>query len=321
MSTNPGKNFTKGLASVIIPTYNRAALLREAVHSILNQTYRPVECIVVDDGSTDNTAEVMQELQKETTVALSIQYIVQPNAGAQVARNKGTAMSTGEFVQYLDSDDLLYPDKLEKQIAYLNQHPECDGVYGDWHKGTTKQYELNKAYASEDMVYQLLIEKSIANFSFLMRKKLVSAIGDWDVSIKRNQEIDFQLRGLMYGAVYHYQEQVTGLWRTHEGERIFSKTNFSSAIYFYKKWEKILQEKKIWNSKFQEGIVRNYMWFLNTYPESELNEMNRLLKEVYRLNPQHFIFATSKFKLVKNFFGLNNAINMWIYRFRLNQKR
>lgn len=310
----------KDLVSVIIPTYNRAALLREAVASVYNQTYRPIECIVVDDGSTDNTAEVMKELLNHQSVDFTIHYLIQINAGSQVARNRGTLESTGEFIQYLDSDDLLYPDKLYSQISYLQHHPECDGVFGDWHKGTTEQFELNKAYAREDMVYQLLNEKSIANFSFLMRRDLVNNIGDWDITIKRNQEIDYQLRGLLAGGAYHYQELVTGLWRTHEGERIFNKTNFSSAVYFYKKWEKILLEKGIWNNAYGEGIVRNYMWFLNTYPASAKEEMHKLLLEVYRLNPQHTIFTSIKFRLVKNIFGLKRAIDFWIQRFQLHQK-
>lgn len=310
----------KNLVSVIIPTYNRAGLLRDAVMSVFKQTYRPIECLVIDDGSTDRSADVIAELQQLQQADFTITYIIQQNAGSQAARNNGTINSSGEYIQYLDSDDILYSDKLRNQVNYLKQHPDCDGVFGDWHKGTIEKAELNKAFASNDLIYQLLAEKSIANFSFLMRRKLICKIGDWDISIKRNQEIDFHLRGLLQGAIYHYQELLTGLWRTHDGERIFSKTNFSSAINFYQKWERILTEQEIWNGRFKDGVSGNYLWFLNTYPHSEKKEMEKLLYEVYRLQPQHPIFNTFKFKLMQRIAGFKTAVSIWIWRFQQQHK-
>lgn len=306
----------ENLVSVIIPTYNRSSLLQEAVLSVYEQTYRPVECIVVDDGSTDDTAKVMQKLAAYNSTAFKLHFIVQKNAGSQVARNRGTAAATGDYIQYLDSDDLLYPDKLAVQVAYLTTHPVCNGVFGDWEKGEPHQKELNRAFISEDMFYQLLTKKPIANFSFLMRRSLIQQIGDWDVAVKRNQEIDYHLRGLLVGAVYHYLPGVTGLWRTHEGERIFSKTNFSSAIAFYRKWENVLKEKGIWSTKFQQGFVSNYMWFLGNYPQSAEEEMMNLLKEVCRLQPAHPVFQSWKFRLVKYTTGIDKALQLWVRRFR-----
>lgn len=303
------------MVSVIIPTYNRSTLLKEAVLSVYEQSYRPIECIVIDDGSTDDSANVMNELGWLNNVDFKLHYIVQTNAGSQVARNRGTAAANGDYIQYLDSDDLLYPDKLASQVTYLTTHPDCNGVFGDWEKGEPQQKEMNKAYVSENMYYQLLTEKPIANFSFLMRRSLIQQIGDWDITIKRNQEIDYHLRGLLAGAVYHYLPGVTGLWRTHEGERIFSKTNFSSAISFYRKWEQVLKEKGLWSLEFQQGFVSNYMWFLGSYPQSAEEEMMSLMKEVYRLQPSHPIFQSWKFRLVKFTAGINKALQLWVRRY------
>jgi glycosyltransferase involved in cell wall biosynthesis len=307
---------TPHLVSVIIPTYNRSILLKEAVMSVYSQSYRPIECIIVDDGSTDDTSDAVRELQQLNSNEFQLQYIVQANAGAQAARNNGTIHCKGEFIQYLDSDDVLYPTKLKEQVNYLQHNTSCDGVFGNWRKGTTENSKFIEAYAGEDMMLQLLTDRCIANFSFLMNRSLINRIGEWDVAIKRNQEIDYHLRGLLKGASYNYLPAETGLWRDHEGERIYNKTNFSSVIAFYTLWEKRLKQHSLWNTAIQNGIANNYIWFLSTYPGSDTDEMLNLLKEVHRLNPGHSIFTSIKFKTAKLLLGFNKALQLWIKRYQ-----
>ena len=105
--------------SVIIPTYNRARLLQEAVASALAQTSSVHEIIIVDDGSTDNTADVVSSMPPK------VLYIHQQNSGLSAARNRGAAIATGEYLAFLDSDDLWEPEKLEIQLAVLQS---CPGV-------------------------------------------------------------------------------------------------------------------------------------------------------------------------------------------------
>ncbi len=109
------------LASVIIPTWNRKKLLAEAVESALAQTYRPLEVVVVDDGSTDGTREMMEELSRKSAEDVSIRFFLRPHLGVSAARQHGLEMARGEYVQFLDSDDLLLPEKLEKQIAEMER--------------------------------------------------------------------------------------------------------------------------------------------------------------------------------------------------------
>ncbi|HKQ47401.1 MAG TPA: glycosyltransferase family A protein [Phycisphaerae bacterium] len=106
--------------SVIIPTYNSASIVEEAIDSVLRQTRPPGQVIVVDDGSTDGTETVCQRFGDR------IEYIRQANGGASVARNTGVAQSRGEWLAFLDADDLWEPEKLDVQIAALSQHPEAD---------------------------------------------------------------------------------------------------------------------------------------------------------------------------------------------------
>lgn len=116
-----------GLVSTIIPVFNRAAMLREAVASVLAQTYRPVEIVIVDDGSTDDTPRVADELARAHE---EITVLHRTNGGPGAAREAARLVARGKFVQHLDSDDLLEPRKFELQVAGLNAHPECGASYG-----------------------------------------------------------------------------------------------------------------------------------------------------------------------------------------------
>ena len=105
------------LISVIIPTYNRAHLIKRSAESVLNQTYKNIELIIVDDGSTDNTKEVIDSIKDERIV-----YIKQENQGCCAARNKGIDTAKGKYIAFQDSDDVWHLDKLEKQIQILKEN-------------------------------------------------------------------------------------------------------------------------------------------------------------------------------------------------------
>jgi len=104
--------------SVIIPTYNRAHLVGRSIQSVINQTYQDFEIIVVDDGSTDNTEDIIKEFQKKDKRIKHIKH--NKNKGGSAARNTGIRAARGEYIAFLDSDDEWMPTKLEKQTSYFN---------------------------------------------------------------------------------------------------------------------------------------------------------------------------------------------------------
>lgn len=116
------------LVSVVLPTYNRANYLVDAIESVLNQTYRQVELIVIDDGSTDNTSEVVAPFLNDGRM----RYVEQKNSGAASARNHGIALSAGRFVAFIDSDDVWEKDKLEIQLSIMNALPDVALVCSDF---------------------------------------------------------------------------------------------------------------------------------------------------------------------------------------------
>ena len=120
-------DFQPGLVSTIIPVFNRPVLVKQAIESVFAQTYRPIEIIVIDDGSTDCTLSVLSELAEQH---VELKILSQLNAGPGVARELGRQNAKGEFIQYLDSDDLLMVDKFRLQVSALKQHSGCSVAYG-----------------------------------------------------------------------------------------------------------------------------------------------------------------------------------------------
>ena len=121
---------SKPLISVVVPNYNRQEMICDALNSVENQTHRPIELIVVDDGSTDNSIEVISAwLAQHGKADFFGKLIHQQNAGGNAARNAGIMDSTAQYVAFLDSDDLWHNDKLEKQLHKLNESSKAGAVY------------------------------------------------------------------------------------------------------------------------------------------------------------------------------------------------
>lgn len=114
------------LVSAVIPAYNSERFLQSAIESALNQTYPSIEVVVVDDGSTDMTEDVVRSFNED----LPIRYICQEHSGQSVARNLGAQESQGDFIGFLDSDDLWTPDKIQLQVEALQASPDLDMVFG-----------------------------------------------------------------------------------------------------------------------------------------------------------------------------------------------
>ncbi|HEY2324817.1 MAG TPA: glycosyltransferase family A protein, partial [Thermoanaerobaculia bacterium] len=186
-----------GLVSTIIPVYNRAALVREAVASVVAQTHRPIEIIVVDDGSTDDTAAVVDALAREHAGILRAVHI--PNGGPGRAREAGRALAHGEFIQYLDSDDVLLPKKFELQVAALRAHSECDAAYG-W----TRELDAAGNRASlprkrtgeriETMFPSMLTSRWWDTLTPLYRSTVIDRAGAWtDLRAEEDWEYDCRI--------------------------------------------------------------------------------------------------------------------------------
>lgn len=161
--------------SVIIATYNRSKLLRLAVDSVLAQSHPAIEIIVVDDGSTDDTARVMAEY------AGQVIYIRQPNRGVEAARNQGFRAASGEYLTFLDDDDLLLPTKLERQARVLDSEPEIGLVYcGYYHIDKDGNCLERVSFLPDVTLQQLVIINVIWSGAPLIRRQCLEKVGLFD---------------------------------------------------------------------------------------------------------------------------------------------
>jgi glycosyltransferase involved in cell wall biosynthesis len=149
-----GTAYDSEIVSVIMPVYNRESFVIQAMESVRNQTYRPIELIVVDDGSTDTTAERVRDwAESNQTNSLRINVLHQSNRGASAARNHGLVQSSGEFIQFLDSDDLLHPQKLDLHVSAMRACSTCAYVFS----------ELGRFHGRTDISFRTIDASSVVN--------------------------------------------------------------------------------------------------------------------------------------------------------------
>jgi len=172
------------LVSTVIPVYNGARYLAAAIDSVLAQTYRPLEIIVVDDGSTDNSAEIARSYP-------DVRCIYQSNQGHGQAKNTGLATARGEFIAFLDADDLWTPDKLAVQVGYLLQHPQVDYVLAHMRvflePGVVWPPWLNQDHYMSDPV-------GFLPGTLVARRAVFARTGGFDVSYRHANDSDWFFR-------------------------------------------------------------------------------------------------------------------------------
>jgi glycosyltransferase involved in cell wall biosynthesis len=183
---------SEDLVSVIIPTYNRAYCVVDAVRSTLDQTHAPVECIVVDDGSTDGTVRVLTEVFADEP---RLHVLAREHAGVSAARNHGLAHASGSFVTFLDSDDLMVPHRLERQLAWLADGA-ADAVIG-------RQEQVLVGAASRPAWLQQHPEwwDEHYHMSILVGTRIVRDMGGFDENLDIGEDLDFMVR--LAGAGVH----------------------------------------------------------------------------------------------------------------------
>ncbi len=183
------------MISVVIPTYNRAGFLEEAILSVLEQDYvqnnSDFELWVVDDGSQDHTKDLVKGFENE------VHYIYQDNRGASSARNKGLEVSSGEFVAFLDSDDLWKPQKLSQQMAFMSTHPEsvCCCTEEIWMRRGKFVNPRHKHRKYSGWVFDKFLPLCLLSLSSaLFRRRIFAEIGSFDEKLPACEDYDLGLR-------------------------------------------------------------------------------------------------------------------------------
>lgn len=274
------------MISVVIATYNYGKYLSDAISSLQDQQYQDWECIVVDDGSKDNTAAIISNLQQKDA---RIKYFKQDNSGPSVARNTGLDLSTGNYVLFLDADDLLQPNKLKSHWEVLDKNQDVDIAYGDvryFNDGDKSNlfYSLNKKNRpwipkykgnGRQLVNMVLKQNIMVTSSPLYRKKLFDDFQAYDPKLLKLEDWELFQRLALKDLYFYFvnAEDSLVLMRAHESSYSFdkrgmrsyflpilekhfikSKLNFSSTVYVS---ARILEE-------FADTAL--YFFITQTYP-------------------------------------------------------
>ncbi len=193
--------------STITPVYNGERYLKEAIDSILSQTYQPAEILVVDDGSTDKTAEIV------TGYGTPVRYLWQPNAGAVAAMNRGLSAATGDFIAFLHADDLWHPEKLARQVACFDSRSELDLCIS--HLQHFWMPELSEEAAQLQNHRWAEPIPGYAGGALLARRSLFTTVGLFNATLQHRWDFDWFLRAADAGAVMELLPDVFMYHRLH----------------------------------------------------------------------------------------------------------
>ena len=209
-------DFEPGLVSVVIPAHNRARLIIDTLDSVFAQTHRPIEALVADDGSTDGTPAAIERWHRETKGApgFRLRLFRLRKGGAQVALNLGLIESRGEFIQFLDSDDVLGRRKIERQAAALQRDNSRVGAVaacGAWRvfevrgDGRVNRYSERAPHPGTDPLRHWIARGwYLPVQAFLWPRAACAAIGPWDEALRRNQDVDYGVRWCLAGGEYRF---------------------------------------------------------------------------------------------------------------------
>lgn len=197
---------TPDLVSIVVPTHNRAVLLKETLAALVGQTHRPLQIVVVDDGSEDETREVVQELVAKPPEGVEVVYQYQNKQSAPAARNAGARLTKGEYIVFMDDDDLVRQNFLESRIQALGANPGSNLAFGSWfifdvvegkyrvlsNRGSAPTVEGFNWYSFFSFDWQLLLQGCV------IRRQLVAAIGPWKLGLKKSQDMEYKARLLAH---------------------------------------------------------------------------------------------------------------------------
>ena len=215
------------LVSVIIPAYNCESFVGQAIDSVLAQSYRPVECIVVDDGSSDRTAQVVQGYGDR------VGYIRQDNAERSAARNNGIAHASGDYLCFLDADDFIAPEKIADQLAYLEAHPDFDLVYSrvayfrEQAEGGCQS--PRRPTPAGEVLRELAFSNFITIHTPLIRRRAIDRGGLFDPRFNRFEDWDFFLRLALTGTRFAFLDRINAYVRVHPANTIGDRVRMFEA--------------------------------------------------------------------------------------------
>jgi len=249
------------LVSVIIPCFNAEKWIKEAINSCLNQTHINLEVIVIDDGSTDHSLDIIKSYGDRVI------WESQPNQGGCAARNRGFALSKGAYIQYLDADDYILPEKIKSQIICLAQS-NADVIYSDWqyqkHLPSGRYFldQINICGPKADFLESLLLDTAwIAPMALLFTRKAIICSGGWDENLGTGQDRDFFISVALSGSTFLYQPGCHSVYRRYGNVTVSTanKTRWRNGHFaLMEKVESRLEQLHQLSDHYRQALAQSY---------------------------------------------------------------
>lgn len=301
------EEFAPGLVSIIIPAFNREALLRETLDSVFAQDYRPIELIVADDGSTDGTLAMLEAIKPPEGIALQVS--IGEHEGAAAARNRGAKLSGGEFLMFLDSDDLLEPNALATLVKTIDRADIAVGAWCDLESGKRSNPIVREF--GEDWLADLLNHNWFATCATLHRRSAVARAEPWNPDVPQDDDFHFAAMLGLAGAKLASTREVVALYRRHDDgqltrQDLVTKSHHTQAIL--QRIEAQLDSRDAWTPERRAALAFRYfktgrmVW----YHTGNADRFEELVQEALRVKPD-FKPPKSWYKWIADLAGYKNA--------------
>ena len=312
--------------SINLCCYNSEKYLRETLDSIVNQTYKDWELIIINDGSSDSTESILYDYINR---GLPIIYHYQENKGLSFSRNEAIKRSQGEFIAFIDHDDLWIPEKLETQLRYMHVHPECGFLYSNAYVMNDKKRRLVysiRATMPQGSVFRTFLTRYPVNLqTVVIRKTLLDDLDDFfDENLVLSEEFDFFLR-LLYKTRAGYHKEPLAVYRLHsdmssvknfqkfEEERCYILDKLIKNIHKFE--EKYQNEIRLYRAGIAEQRATEHML------QEEKTKARDAMKPYMFMSLKHFILYLMTYLPLFLYVGLHEMKGGIILRQRLRYLR
>jgi len=245
----------KALVSIIIPTFNRFALISKTLDSVLDQTYQNWECIVVDDGSIDDTEKLLKEYEENDHRFKFVNRGPDAPKGASACRNIGLGISLGEYIQFLDSDDIISPGKISAQVQLMETGKKNSVITCKWGRfkndfGDADLYEDLPSYRNFErpLDFFLSLPKSMNFFpihAYLIRREVVDKAGHWNEYLNFNEDAEFMIRIISNSKKIVFSSEASAYYRLPVDKNVSEYTDIKKVNDGLASWKLIEQYLKI----------------------------------------------------------------------------
>ncbi len=286
--------------SVIIPAYNCSTYIDKAIESVFTQTYRDFEIIVVDDGSSDTTAEEVKKYEK-------IHYKWQKNSGPAAARNLGIKEASGEYIAFLDADDVWLPKKLELQVAKFEQNDSIKLVVcGRYDYGINGQItewipKLND-YSKNELMNRLLFRNILGGCSTIMvRKSCLHNIGAFDTSLQVAEDWDLWMRIVKEHEIASIDLPLLKYTIRKDSQSFYGERNLQNELFFL---NKIFSENPLSYSKLLKRKAYSYRYLSAAIAYKETKDISKVKKCLYDCFNAYPLQLFSRIFIITLFYAL-----------------